>query len=179
MHGATATTCCTAAPLCYLWVGNGPDGIKVRSRAESSSSTLNDEAFPVRPALQLADLLLQLHHHAAWDEGQAQNGAPVPSEETMMDSPEKAFMRDGLLTVSTATPDSCLSRSMEPPGKACSFSLISSWLKLWTLELHLCSSLGGTFRISIKIKRKYAEFKKWASTDTLQTSPPIVPPAVF
>lgn len=32
---------------------------------------------------------------------------------------------------------------MEPPGKACSFSLISSWLKLWILELFLSSSLGG------------------------------------
>jgi len=41
--------------------------------------------------------------------------------------PEKAFMRAGLLTVSTAIPDSCrFWRSMDPPGKACSFSLILS-----------------------------------------------------
>ncbi len=72
--------------------------------------------------------------------------------------PEKAFMREGLLMVSTAMPDSCLSRSMEPPGKACSFSLISCWLKPWMLEytqplLCLCNSLGGTtFMQFIKIQ---------------------------
>lgn len=72
--------------------------------------------------------------------------------------PEKAFMREGLLMVSTATPDSCLSRSMEPPGKACSFSLISCWSKPWMLEytqprLCLCNSLGGTtFLQFIKIQ---------------------------
>lgn len=64
--------------------------------------------------------------------------------------PEKAFMREGLLMVSTAMPDSCLRRSMEPPGKACSFSLISFSLKLWMLELllHLCSSLGDRLHTS-------------------------------
>lgn len=64
--------------------------------------------------------------------------------------PEKAFMRGGLLMVSTAMPDSCLRRSMEPPGKACSFSLISFSLKLWMLELllHLCSSLGDRLHTS-------------------------------
>lgn len=63
-------------------------------------------------------------------------------------------MREGLLMVSTAMPDSGLSRSMEPPGKACSFSLISSWLKLWMLEplLCLCSSLRGTFIHFVKLK---------------------------
>lgn len=63
--------------------------------------------------------------------------------------PEKAFMRDGLLMVSTATPESCLRRSIDPPGKARSFSLISSWLKPWMSEytlplLCLCNDLEGT-----------------------------------
>lgn len=68
--------------------------------------------------------------------------------------PEKAFMREGLLMVSTAMPDSCLRRSMEPPGKACSFSLISFSLKLWMLELllHLCSSLEDKLHTPFYLK---------------------------
>lgn len=49
-----------------LWVWYGPDSIEVGSRAERSGSTHNDDAFAVCPALQLADSVLQLHHHAAW-----------------------------------------------------------------------------------------------------------------
>lgn len=52
--------------LLYLWVWYGPDSIEVGSRAERSGSTHNDDAFAVCPALQLADSVLQLHHHAAW-----------------------------------------------------------------------------------------------------------------
>ncbi|KAG7272528.1 hypothetical protein CRUP_006817, partial [Coryphaenoides rupestris] len=47
----------------------------------------------------------------------------------------KAFMRAGLLTVSTARPDSSrCSRSTEPPGNAPSFSFTSSGWKPWLAE---------------------------------------------
>ena len=47
-------------------------------------------------------------------------------------------MREGLLTVSTASPVSpWVSRSTAPPGKALSFSLISSGWKPWPAEYRL------------------------------------------
>lgn len=130
-----------------LGVGYSSDSIQVRPGAEGSTSATDNEAFPFRPALQLTHLLLQLHHHAACEDRirSITCGRPPSTDTQRVDPPtlpEKAFMREGLLTVSTATPDSCLSRSTEPPGKACSFSLISSWLKLWILELLLSSNLG-------------------------------------
>ena len=54
--------------LCHLWVRYCSDSVEVRSRAEGFSSTLNNEAFAVCPLLQLGDPLLQIHHHAAWQE---------------------------------------------------------------------------------------------------------------
>lgn len=51
-----------------LRVGYSSDSIQVWPRAECSTSATNNKAFPFRPALQLTDLLLQLHHHAACDD---------------------------------------------------------------------------------------------------------------
>lgn len=56
-------------------------------------------------------------------------------------SPEKAFIRVGLLTVITAMPDSCFWRSIDPPGNNWSFFRISSsWVSL-AIQQNACFRL--------------------------------------
>lgn len=119
-----------------LRVGYSSDSIQVWPRAECSTSTTNNKAFPFRPALQLTDLLLQLHHHAACDDRirtitcgqlplQTPTGPIWPYQRRH--SCERGYWRSALRRQTPASADQWSLQEMpaaslwSPPGWSCGF----------------------------------------------------------